>query len=61
MVLVPDPQLEKLKENLFISLREAGKEYNQKGIIPFSILEKIEQPMLPNEVYIDIINSLVEK
>lgn len=59
LVLSPDPQLETLKENLFLSLKEAGKEYNQTGKISLSLLDKIQKPLLPNDIYINIINSMI--
>lgn len=59
LILVPDPKLETLKEDLLMSLQKAGEEYNQTGIISSALLDKIQKPMLPNDVYINIINSMV--
>lgn len=59
LVLSPNLKLEGLKKNLFLALKEAGKEYNQIGKISSTLLDKIQKPLLPNDVYINIINSMI--
>lgn len=61
LISVPEPQLEPVKEKLLKALKQAGIEYDKEGKISKELLEEIEQPMLPNEVYISLINSLVKK
>lgn len=61
LISVPDPQLDAVKGNLLTSLKQAGSEYNKNKKISEDLLKKIEQPMLPNEIYINLINSLIIK
>ena len=39
-------------------VREVGKVYFETGKIPDSLLEDLAKPMIPNEQYISMINSL---
>lgn len=61
LISVSDPQLDIIKINLLMALQKAGEEYNKAGKISDELLKKIEQPMLPNDVYINLINNLVKK
>lgn len=61
LISVPDPQLDTIKTNLLMTLQKAGEEYNKTGKISDELLKKIEQPMLSNDVYINLINNLVKK
>ena len=56
-----DPKIVPLKEKLFSQLTSAGQEYTSKGSIPDEMINGIEAPMIPNEAYINIINSLGNK
>jgi len=61
LVTLPDPKLADIKEKLFSNLRKAGLEYNAKSFVSPENLACIEAPMLPSEMYINLINSLVQK
>ena len=52
------PELAPVKEALFGKLRAAGEEYAEKSTVSFELVESIESPMIPNEMYLGIINSL---
>lgn len=55
------PELEPLKENLFSQLTIAGKEYIANGFVSDEVINSIEKPMIPNKMYINIINSSANK
>ena len=52
------PELEPLKTALFDKFRKAGEEYYETGSISDELIISIEQPMIPNEAYIGIINGM---
>ena len=58
LITNPDPKLQDVKNTLIASIRKAGAEYNQTGTISDSTLHEVQQPMLPNDIYIGIVNSL---
>lgn len=58
LITLPNSELQDVKNKLFISLRKAGIEYNQTGSISLSTLKEVEKPMLPSDIYINIINSI---
>lgn len=53
---VDAPEIIPLKENLFSQFRLAGQEYAADGVISDTRIRAIEQPMIPNDAYINIIN-----
>lgn len=53
---VPVPELTPLKENLFAQFKQAGQMYASNGSIPDALIHMIEQPIIPNDAYINIIN-----
>lgn len=55
------PKLELLKKNLFSQLTTAGKEYIANNFVSDEVIHRIEKPMIPNKMYIDIINNLANK
>lgn len=59
LVSVSDPQLQPIKEKIFAALKKAGIEYNKTEKISSELLQIIEQPMLPADIYINIINNLI--
>lgn len=59
LVSVPDPQLQPAKEKIFSSLKIAGIEYDKTGKISEELVQNIEKPILPADIYINLINSLV--
>ena len=61
LVTIPDPRLQPAKDKLFLSLQKAGAEYNQTGSISIDTLKEVEEPMLPTDMYIHIINSMVKQ
>lgn len=54
----PAPELEPLKTALFDKFRKAGEEYYETGSISDELIISIEQPMIPNEAYLGIINGM---
>lgn len=58
---IPVPEVVVLKENLFSQFTAAGQEYMANGSIPNEIINNIENPMIPNEMYFNIINSSMNK
>lgn len=58
LLTLPIPTLAPLKSNLLTSFTEAGKEFSKEGGISESTLQILEKPMLPNDIYISIINNL---
>ena len=53
---IPAPELSPLREQLLKQFSEAGREYSETGKISDVTRSVLEKPLLPNEVYIDIIN-----
>lgn len=51
------PELELLKENLFSQLTTAGQEYIANSFVSDGVINSIEKPMIPNKLYLSIINS----
>lgn len=58
LLTIPVPTLEPLKNNLLTSFTEAGREFSKAGCISDATLQILEKPMLPNEMYINMINNL---
>ena len=52
------PEIEPLKEALFARLHEAGIEYGNTGQLSAETVRQLESPLVPNEKYIAMINSL---
>lgn len=52
------PELEALKNNLYAQLNNAGMECVRNGQISKTVIDEIEKPLLPNDVYIDMINHM---
>ena len=53
---IPAPELTPLKDQLLDQFTAAGREYDETGKISDATRDILEKPLLPNEVYIDIIN-----
>lgn len=60
LVLSPDPALQAKKERLFAALKKAGAEYEQQSFIQPDTQQQIEEPFLPADEYVSLINSLVK-
>ena len=58
LLTLPLPTIDPLKQRLLAAFTEAGKEFSREGSIAQDTLRKLEEPMLPNERYIQIINHL---
>lgn len=55
---VPAPELQPLKARLLGLFTEAGREYGQNGGLSAETVQALEAPMIPNEMYLGIINSM---
>lgn len=53
-----NPEMEKVTKPKLDQVREVGKVYFETGKIPDSLLEDLAKPMIPNEQYISMINSV---
>lgn len=58
LLTIPVPTLDSLKSNLLTLFTKAGKEFSKEGGISEATLQMLEKPMLPNDVYINMINNL---
>jgi FMN-dependent NADH-azoreductase len=58
--LMNAPNTESLKNPLLDKFKEAGKEYISNGNLSESTIKVLETPMLPNEVYINVINGFAK-
>ncbi len=54
----PSPELQEAKGRLFTALNRAGAEFNQTGAVSHAASAKLRQPMLPADMYVDMINSM---
>lgn len=61
LLATPVPELKPLKDNLFSQIKLAGQEYATSDAISAKIIENVEKSMIPNEMYINIVNSLAGK
>lgn len=52
------PELEALRNNLYAQLNNAGMECVQNDQISKTVIDEIEKPLLPNDVYLDMINHM---
>lgn len=63
MICVPEtpmlnePTASPLTEPLFRKLRAAGAQYGKELQLPTDTIKDLETPMLPNDIYIQIVNS----
>ena len=63
MLTVPEapmfnaPEAKAVTEPYLALVKEAGREYAQKGSVSRPLLEKLAVPMIPDEVYADICNA----
>lgn len=55
---LPSPELQPLKSQLLDRFTEAGHEYSKTGNLSIETIKALERPMIPNEMYIGMINSM---
>lgn len=55
---IPVPDLAPAKEKLLADMEKAGYDFASKGSISPDTISTIEKPMIPNEMYINMVNSL---
>lgn len=58
LLIIPIPTLNPLKNNLLTSFTKAGREFSKDGYISDATMQILEKPMLPSEIYINLINNL---
>lgn len=58
LLTIPAPTLAPVKENLLASFTKAGQEFSETGMLSETTISTLEKPMLPNEIYINMINNL---
>lgn len=58
LLTIPVPTLTPLKTNLLASFTKAGREFSEDGCISDKTLQMLEKPMLPAEVYVNMMNNL---
>lgn len=58
LLTLPVPELAPVKENLLAAFAKAGLELSETGILSKATISTLEKPMLPNELYINMINDL---
>lgn len=54
----PSPETAPLKEGLASLLKAAGEEYGRKGCLSGETISRLEAPLIPNDQYLAMINSL---